>query len=66
MPGYYSYQVGVPYHKNDQMDLYQENEELKEEVQKLAAKVNTDRGVTPPPLGKLGFPWFKVNKPIIF
>ncbi|XP_023347925.1 probable G-protein coupled receptor CG31760 [Eurytemora carolleeae] len=31
--------VGVPYHKNDQMDLYQENEELKEEVQKLAAKV---------------------------
>ena len=51
MPGYYSYQVGVPYHKNDQMDLYQENEELKEEVQKLAAKVNTKYRIegSPPP-----------------
>ena len=33
------YQVGVPINSANQMDVYQENEELKEEVQKLAAKV---------------------------
>ena len=32
-------QVGVPINSANQMDVYQENEELKEELQKLAAKV---------------------------
>merc|ERR1719445_2506774 len=31
--------VGVPINSANQMDVYQENEELKEELQKLAAKV---------------------------
>lgn len=31
--------VGVPINSTNQMDVYQENEELKEELQKLAAKV---------------------------
>merc|ERR1719445_422069 len=31
--------VGVPISSANQMDVYQENEELKEELQKLAAKV---------------------------
>ena len=33
-------QVGVPINSANQMDVYQENEELKEELQKLAAKVS--------------------------
>ena len=32
--------VGVPISSVNQMDVYQENEELKEELQKLAAKAN--------------------------
>ena len=32
-------QVGVPVNTADRLDVYQENEELKEELQKLAAKV---------------------------
>ena len=32
-------QVGIPISSCEQMDVYQENEELKEELQKLAAKV---------------------------
>ena len=33
------WKVGVPINSANQMDVYQENEELKEELQKLAAKV---------------------------
>ena len=34
-----SAKVGIPINSANQMDVYQENEELKEELQKLAAKV---------------------------
>ena len=34
-------QVGVPVSAAHQMDVYQENEELKDELSKLAAKVRT-------------------------
>ena len=35
----FPYQVGVPVSAAHQMDVYQENEELKDELSKLAAKV---------------------------